>query len=163
MEASDDTGCKLCQAGEIDAELGRVEVWADDLWRLTTSVGPGDPTAGFSYLEPRRHVPHITDLAGEEAATFGGVIARCSEALRQATGAEVVYVYIFGTGIPHLHVHLAPHHEGDAYSDAILKGDVEQIPTEAGYTRLICKDFPELPEPELRAVADRVHELLTAG
>ena len=39
-----------------DAELGREQVWEDALWRLTTSVGPGDVTPGFSYLEPKRHI-----------------------------------------------------------------------------------------------------------
>jgi diadenosine tetraphosphate (Ap4A) HIT family hydrolase len=154
--------CILCQGEASDPELGRTEVWRDELWRLTTSIGPGDPTPGFSYLEPRRHVPHITDLAGDEAATFGTVLARCSAALKQATGADVVFAYVFGTGIPHLHLHLAPHREGDALSDAMFKGEVVQIPTEAGYTRLVCKDYPALPDEDLRAAADRARQLLAS-
>jgi diadenosine tetraphosphate (Ap4A) HIT family hydrolase len=123
--------CALCQGPGSDAELNRVEVWSDELWRLSTSVGPGDPTLGFSYLEPKRHVPHIEDLDGAEAATFGAVIARCCRALKDATGAELVYVYVFGGGIPHLHVHLAPHTEGDALNDALLKGELELQPCRA--------------------------------
>ena len=40
---------------------------------------------------------------------------RCvSRALRDETGSDLVYVYVFGGGIPHLHLHLTPHHPGDA-------------------------------------------------
>jgi diadenosine tetraphosphate (Ap4A) HIT family hydrolase len=60
----------------------------------------------------KRHIAHITDLDGPEAVTFGPVIARCTNALKEATRCEVVYVYVFGDSIPHLHVHLAPHVAG---------------------------------------------------
>ena len=152
--------CLMCSERIGDAELGRVEVWSDDLWRLTTSVGPADPTSGFSYLEPRRHIPYITDLTGAEAATFGAVVARCTSALKQATGCELVYVYVFGGGIPHLHLHLAPHRAGDALSEAILRGEFEEQPLPSGATAYVSKDFPALPEAELRDVAERVRALL---
>jgi diadenosine tetraphosphate (Ap4A) HIT family hydrolase len=155
-----DPSCLMCSERTGDAELGRVEVWSDHLWRLTTSVGPGDPTPGFSYLEPRRHVPYITDLDGPEAATFGAVIARCTAALKAATECELVYVYVFGGGIPHLHVHLAPHRAGDALNEAILRGEFEEQPLPSGATAYISKDFPSLPADELRATAERVRTLL---
>jgi diadenosine tetraphosphate (Ap4A) HIT family hydrolase len=154
------TTCLMCSGRAGDAELGRVEVWSDDLWRLTTSVGPGDPTPGFSYLEPRRHLPYITDLDGPEAATFGAVIARCTSALKAATECELVYVYVFGGGIPHLHLHLAPHRAGDALNEAILRGEFEEQPLPSGATAYISKDFPSLPEDELCATAERVRALL---
>jgi diadenosine tetraphosphate (Ap4A) HIT family hydrolase len=155
-----ETSCLMCAERAGDAELGRVEVWSDDLWRLTTSVGPGDPTPGFSYLEPRRHIPHVTDLDNPEAATFGAVLARCTSALKQATDSELVYVYVFGGGIPHLHVHLAPHRAGDALNEAILRGEFEAHPLPSGATAYVSKDFPALPEQELRAAAERVRALL---
>lgn len=154
------TSCALCLGPEADAELGREQVWQDDLWRLSTSVGPGDVTLGFSYLEPKRHIPHITDLDGPEAATFGPVLARCSAALKEATGCELVYVYVFGGGIPHLHVHLAPHTAGDALCESIIRGEVEEQPLPTGATALISRDFPVLPESDSRAVAHRVRTLL---
>ncbi len=101
--------CALCDPPAADAEFGRTLVWEDDLWRLSTSVRGHNTVAGFSFLEPKRHIPHITDLDGEEARTFGTAIGRCTAALKEATGAELVFVYVFGGGIPHLHVHLAPH------------------------------------------------------
>jgi diadenosine tetraphosphate (Ap4A) HIT family hydrolase len=157
----DSPGCALCRFSEIDHELGRTEVWSDDLWRLTTSIGPGDVTLGFSYLEPRRHIAHIEDLDGDEAKTLGSVVARCSRALKQATNAQRVYVYIFGGGIPHLHVHLAPHSEGDALNDTLIKGEFEEQALPSGAIAYRSKDFPALAQEDSLATARRIRELLS--
>ena len=99
-------------------------------------------------------------MDGEEARTFGEVLARVTQVLREETGAELVYVYIFGGGVPHLHVHLAPHRPDDALNTQMIRGEVinEVLPSGAG--RLISKDFPPLPEVEQRAVAQRVQQRL---
>lgn len=152
--------CALCDIHTVDASFGRVEVWRNELWRLTTSLGPGDPTPGFSYLEPLRHIRYVHELDGEESTTFGPAIARCAAALKEATSAELVYVYIFGGGIPHLHVHLAPHVAGDALNESILRGEFEERPLPSGAVSYISKDFPEVAVDELARVANRVRELL---
>lgn len=150
--------CVLCRGVAGDAELQRIQVWEDSLWRLTLSLDA--EVLGFAYLEPKRHIPHITDLDGEEARTFGAVMARVTQVLRDETGAELVYVYIFGGGVPHLHVHLAPHRSDDALNTQIIRGEVieEELPSGAG--RYSSKEFPPLPEEELRAVAQRVQQRL---
>ena len=74
------------------------------------------------------------------------MIARCTAALKAATECELVYVYVFGGGIPHLHVHLAPHTAGDALNEAILRGEFEEQPLPSGATAYISKDFPSLPQ-----------------
>lgn len=141
--------------------MGREQVWEDAHWRLTTSVGPGDPTPGFSYLEPKRHIPSIAELGGGEAVTSGSAMARCTRALKQATKAPAVFVYIFGSNIDHLHVHLAPHRDGDALNDAVLKGEFIEQPLRTGGAALVSKDYPAIPEEELRAVAESVRRLLS--
>lgn len=150
--------CLLCDGDRAAAELGREVVWQDRLWRL--SMSRRGYTTGFGYLEPKRHVPHITDLHGEEAATFGPVLARVTSALKEAAGAELVYVYIFGGGIAHLHVHLGPHREGDALSSAIIRGDLTYEPQPSGAQRIVSRDFPELTASEIGAVIDRTRRLL---
>ena len=73
---------------------------------------------------------------------------------------RALYVYVFGGGIPHVHVHLAPHRAGDALNEAILRGGFEEQPLPSGATAYISKDFPSLPAEELRATAERVRTLL---
>ncbi|HVC04132.1 MAG TPA: hypothetical protein VND88_05615 [Candidatus Acidoferrales bacterium] len=152
--------CVLCRGPAGDAELGREQIWEDALWRLTTSVGPGDVTPGFSYLEPKRHIRSLADMDGDEASTFGSVLARCASALREAAGAELVYVYIFGDHIPHMHAHLAPHVEGDALNGSMLKGEIEERALPSGAKAIFSRDYPEIDEQRLRAVADSARRLL---
>jgi len=93
--------------------FSRRTAWEDDLWRLSL-IQEGSPVAGFGHLEPKRHIPHLTDLDGPEATTLGAVLARVTSALKMATAAELVYVYVFGERVAHLHFNLAPHSAGDA-------------------------------------------------
>ena len=103
--------CLLCDPAAADDYFQRTLVWQDPWWRLSC-VTQG-PIPGFAHLEPRRHIPFITELDGPEAATLGAVLARVTRALREAADAEKVYVYVFGNHVPHLHFNLAPHRAGD--------------------------------------------------
>ena len=150
--------CLLCDGDEADAQFGRTRVWEDRLWRL--SMAGRGYTTGFAYLEPKRHVPYVTDLDGDEAATFGPVLARVTAALRKAADAELVYVYVFGGGIPHLHVHLAPHRSGDALNANILRGELLMEDHPSGAKRMVSRDFPDVAAEEIRAVAERARQLL---
>lgn len=152
------TDCLLCRAAEADAELERIEVWQDQHWRLTVSLSA--EVAGFAYLEPKRHVAHIHELDGDEADTFGPALAKCTKALKDATDAEVVYVYIFGDGVPHLHVHLAPHRAGDALSDQMIRGEIVEEKLPNGITRFYSEEFPGLPHDQLERAADSIREIL---
>jgi diadenosine tetraphosphate (Ap4A) HIT family hydrolase len=148
--------CVICRGTAGDVELQRIQVWEDSLWRLTVSLDA--EILAFSYLEPKRHITHITDLGGEEARTFGEVLARVSRMLQQETGAELVYVYIFGGGVPHLHVHLAPHRAGDGLNTQIIRGEFTEEKLESGVVRYVSKEFPPLPQEEQQAVADRIRQ-----
>jgi hypothetical protein len=77
-----------------------------------------------------------------------------SSALMRATKAELVYIYVFGEGIPHLHIHLAPHRSGGPLNDQIIRGDFIEERLPSGATRFVSKDFPLLPEEKFRAVAE---------
>jgi diadenosine tetraphosphate (Ap4A) HIT family hydrolase len=85
-------------------DAGLIQVWENGLWRLTMGVA----APGFCYLEPKRHIPRIADLDGDEAATFGGVLAHMSQILQEETGAQLVSVSIPGGDATHLRVHLMP-------------------------------------------------------
>jgi diadenosine tetraphosphate (Ap4A) HIT family hydrolase len=117
-------------------------------------------TIGFAYLEPLRHIPHIEELDGPEAASFGPVLARACAALKAATEAERIWIYVFGGGIPHLHVHLAPHREGDALNSAIIRGEMDDVPLPSGAHQLISREFPEQPAEAIREAIERTRALL---
>lgn len=118
----------------------RTQVWEDSLWRMSKTVF--GPIPGFSYLEPKRHVPHIEDLAGPEAVTLGAVLAHLARELKAATDAERIFLYVFGGGIPHLHIHLAPHRAGDGLNTQLLQGEVEIRQLPSGASINVSKDFP---------------------
>ncbi len=138
--------CLLCRVGEADEFFQRRRVWEDGLWRL--SVVLRGAIAGLAHLESKRHIPFITDLDGDEAATLGAVLARATRGIREATGADKVYVYVFGDRVPHLHFNLAPHHEGDAL---------------VGGRGLVSAEAPQLDTAAHEAAAAGIEQLLTAG
>jgi diadenosine tetraphosphate (Ap4A) HIT family hydrolase len=146
--------CAICLGPLGDEGLGRVEVWRDDLWRL--SIARHGSSLGFAYLEPIRHIPYLADLDGPEAASFGPTIARASSVLREATGAALVYGYVFGGGIPHLHVHLAPNRPEGVLNTALIEGRIEERKLPSGATDIVSLDHPELPEADVAAVIERV-------
>jgi diadenosine tetraphosphate (Ap4A) HIT family hydrolase len=100
-------------------------------------------------LEPKRHVPYITDLDGREARTLGIVLGRTSRVLKEVTGAELVYVLVFGGHIPHLHLHLSP---------AVPSG-----PPIGDLFDRIAREAPLLPESELRSIAARLRRRLASA
>jgi diadenosine tetraphosphate (Ap4A) HIT family hydrolase len=153
--------CLLCDPDRAAEALNRETVWEDALWRL--SMPRRGYTSGFGYLEPRRHVPYITDLDGDEAATFGQTIALVTSALKEASGAELVYVYVFGGGIPHLHVHLGPHRDGDALSDSIIRGEISYEPIPGGAQRIVSRDFEVLDAGQIADVTERARSILAQG
>ena len=138
--------CLLCSPAQAALVFGRRTVWQDDLWRLSMIV-EGSPVIGFAHLETVRHVPYLTDLDGEEAATLGPTLAHVTSTLKLATGADLVYAYVFGERVAHLHFNLAPHRDGDAL---------------AGGPGLIRAGALEVPSAELSATARSVEEALAA-
>ena len=151
--------CPMCRGAAADEELERVEVWQDAHWRLTVSLS--SEVAGFAYLEPKRHIRYVTELDGPEAATFGLAMARSTQVLKEATGAELIYVYIFGGGIPHLHVHLAPHRSGDGLNDQMIRGEIVEEKLPNGMTRFTSSEFPALPRAQLVRIADEVRRRMS--
>ncbi|MFI5942770.1 HIT family protein [Streptomyces uncialis] len=120
--------CMLCHVEEADAFFPRRRVWQDERWRLSVVLQGAVP--GFAHLEPLRHIPFVTDLDGPEAVSLGPALARATTAIQAATGAEKVYVYVFGDRLPHLHFNLAPHHPDGPLTGGpgLLRPDAESVP-----------------------------------
>jgi diadenosine tetraphosphate (Ap4A) HIT family hydrolase len=152
--------CALCAGKAMDDALKRTEVWSDNLWRLTTARVT--EVAGFSYLEPRRHIADVTKLDGPEAASFGATMARASNAIKSATGADLVYVYMFGDNVPHLHVHLAPHrHSSSPLVSDMIKGAKHRTYLPDG-SEVWASDRYPLVDPEIATAAiDDIRDALS--
>jgi diadenosine tetraphosphate (Ap4A) HIT family hydrolase len=88
------------------------------------------------------------------------VIARVSRALKEATDAERIWIYVFGGGIPHLHLHMAPHRTGDALNAAIIRGEMDEEKLPSGATRMTSREFAELPAEQILATIERTRALL---
>jgi len=157
-----DPDCPLCAGKDMDDALMRTEVWSDDLWRLTTNrVGE---VAGFSYLEPKRHISDISMLDGAEAASFGQVIATVSSAIKKATGADLVYVYVFGDAVPHLHVHLAPQRDSASpLVNDMIKGNRHKVHLPSGEEIWASDRYPLQPQEMMHAAIDDIRTSLNPG
>jgi diadenosine tetraphosphate (Ap4A) HIT family hydrolase len=110
-----------------------VHVWEDGLWRLEMSMSTSSP--GFS-LQPKRRIPSITDLDGDEAVMFGAVLAHLSRTLKEELGAEFVTISVADGDASHLYVRLIPH--GDT-------ADKEQHKVAERVRRRLAED--PLPRP----------------
>ena len=151
--------CALCDGAAMDDALMRTEVWSDDLWRLTSAKVT--EVAGFSYLQPRHHIAEITELDGPEAESFGKAVAAASAAIKEATGAELVYVYIFGDNVPHLHVHLAPHRSvGSPLVTEMIKGARHRVLLPDGTEVWASDRYPLITQDITRAAIDGIRNRL---
>ena len=105
-----DDPCFICEKqAQGDAAEGGV-LYEDDLVYVGHLHTMGKPGAyrGYLMVETKRHAPGLGDLTDHEAAAVGRMMNRASRALRECAGAEHVYAFVYGGGVPHLHVHLAP-------------------------------------------------------
>ena len=44
----------------------------------------------------------------EETKRFGLISSRVSKALKESEGAEHIYTFVSGNGVPHMHMHIIP-------------------------------------------------------
>lgn len=81
-----------------------------------------------------------------EAAEFGTIMAKVTTAIKNVFNATLVYVYIYGGHIPHLHVHLAPHTGEDVFfSDVVANSkDLSLETIEPTEIQVISNDIKRL-------------------
>jgi histidine triad (HIT) family protein len=111
----DSLGCFVCQKHRGLKAVPGGSIYEDALvYAGHAQIPIGEETVYLGYLmiEPKRHVPGLTDLTDQEAAALGVLIARLSRALRESEGAEHVYAFVLGDRVSHLHVHLVPRYPG---------------------------------------------------
>jgi histidine triad (HIT) family protein len=103
--------CFICRkhSGEIEIAGGAIVddelVYAAHVWETPDGV-PDSTYIGYVIVETKRHAPSFADLTAEEAEAVGRLGARLSAAMKDALGADHVFVAVIGTGVPHFHMHL---------------------------------------------------------
>lgn len=107
--------CFICRKHRGEISIPGGAIYEDDrLYVGHVRIPEGQDTAylGWIVVETKRHVPEIGDLTDEEARAMGLMITRAGRALVQSESAEHVYVFLFGHGVPHVHMHVIARYPG---------------------------------------------------
>ena len=109
------TDCIICRKHRGEFLVPGGSVYEDDLvYAGHTQIREGKTAVYLGYLmaETKRHAPGLADLTDAEAQALGLLVARLSRALKSSEGAEHVYAFVMGDGVPHLHVHVVARYPG---------------------------------------------------
>ncbi len=106
--------CFICEKHQQGDEAQGGVLFEDKLVYVGHIHAVNGPAAyrGYLMVEPKRHAPGLGDLTDEEAEAVGRMTNRVARLQREMLGAEHVYSFVYGDGVPHLHVHLAPRYPG---------------------------------------------------
>jgi diadenosine tetraphosphate (Ap4A) HIT family hydrolase len=104
---TDTKSCPFCTIAEGGASADPTVVYRDECW-LVRSISPTPAVAGWLLLQSRRHIPDVTGLDADEAASFGPLLQRTSSVVREVTGAVRIYLGSLNEGTPHFHTHILP-------------------------------------------------------
>jgi len=139
----------MCSAGADETEHGvRIYAgrWADGY------LGRYPARPGYAYvIWNGRHVAEPTELAADEAAGFWSEVGRVARAVDERYHPAKMNWLSLGNGVPHLHVHLVPRPEGDAWAGGPLEPEA--------FERAL---IPPVDDAELRAEAAALRASLGA-
>lgn len=140
------TDCFVCAKHALGTTAPGGVLFEDELVYAGHAYPPAEPVLayrGYLVAEPRRHVAGLGDLTDPEAAALGLLVNRLAGALKEVAKAEHVYSFVFGDGLAHLHVVLAPRYAG--------------TPREYWGVRLReWPDAPQVGEAEMRSLVARL-------
>jgi diadenosine tetraphosphate (Ap4A) HIT family hydrolase len=105
---TDSKPCSICAFSSAGPNAGDDGiVYQDEHW-LVRTISPTPAVAGWLLLQAKRHIPDSSALNAAEAASFGPILQRVSQVVREVTGALRVYVGSLNEGNPHFHTHVLP-------------------------------------------------------
>ena len=107
--------CRYCarHAGHAELPPGGY-VYDDERWLVGHASTEWATEPGTVIIEARRHVLDFADFTDIEAASFGELLRRLYPAIKEATGAERVYLVSTMAVMPHFHAWLVPWMAGSA-------------------------------------------------
>lgn len=138
---------KDCPACKLVAEDSRSNIILENKHAIALALD--EHREGHCLVWLKRHVTTISDMEPDEYNQLFDVITRLSKALEKKYNAEKTYLLAIGDGVPHIHFHLIPKHEGLPSMGAYCFGKLwEAEPRE------------KPTEEQQKALADEIRELI---
>ena len=107
--------CIICRKHCGPDAVAGGSVYEDELIFVSHAQLWGDEQEhylGHLFIEPKRHVAELADLNYVEAQAIGLFTTRLARALMETEGAEHIYAFVIGDGVPHVHVHVIGRYPG---------------------------------------------------
>ena len=105
------TNCVLCK-DELKPEEGQL-IWRGDDCRVILVNDPDLP--GFCRVIWNRHVAEMTDLGNGERDHLMALVFAVEEAIRHVMHPDKVNIAALGNMVPHIHWHVIPRFNDDAF------------------------------------------------
>lgn len=105
------TNCALCKE-ELKPEEGQL-IWRGDDCRVILVNDPDLP--GFCRVIWNHHVAEMTDLSHGEREHLMSLVFAVEEAVRHVMCPDKVNIAALGNMVPHIHWHVIPRYQGDAF------------------------------------------------
>ncbi len=102
-----DAGCPLCALNEEDG------LWANEECLVISAQTAGVGT--ICRVVWRAHIREMSDLGVAERRTFMDVVFAVESALRRQARPAKMNLASLGNLVPHLHWHVIPRYQDDAY------------------------------------------------
>lgn len=99
--AENEDPCSICAM----IEKGVEPYFSDENW---IAMPPNGARPAWAFLATKRHSEWTWGMSPEEAATFGPITARLSDAIRKVSGVSRVYIVGFGENTKHCHFLFIP-------------------------------------------------------
>lgn len=126
--------CFICRIIARDPDFPADIIYEDDISIVFLDKYPR--VVGYTLVAPRRHREQVTgDFTLAEYLDLQRMVYRVTEAVRQETGAERVYLLSLGSnqGNAHVHWHIVPLPPGVPYDEqqlAVYRQGILRIPEE---------------------------------
>ena len=105
------TNCALCKE-ELKPEEGQL-IWRGDDCRVILINDPDLP--GFCRVIWNHHVAEMTDLTYGEREHLMSLVFAVEEAIRHVMCPDKVNIAALGNMVPHIHWHVIPRYQDDAF------------------------------------------------